>query len=476
MFAVLACAAGWVHADSWPMFGGGPSRNMVNLRVKNLPTSWCMEKGKQRNVKWIADVGTRCYSSPTVAGGCVLIGTQLQVQQKRLAAMKCFAAADGRFLWQHLHEIPAEEVLREAASVGITATPTVDGGRVYYGTPACEMICLGLRDGKLRWRYDFRKELGVAPLFCGQSSPLIVGDRLFAITGNGSDELTGKPSNPKAPSFVALHKDTGKLLWQSSLPGNGIIEGQWSNPAYAEVNGKGQVIFPGGDGYLYGLEATDGRMIWKFDCNAANFKEPVDSAERQYMVATPAIHDGKAHIGMGKYPDHPQPAQAGSFWCIDVGKKGDVSPKNGNLNPKAAENKDSALIWHYGGKVVPRPVKARRALFGATISTAAVHDGIVYAAELNGYLQALDAATGERLWMDDLRSEVWGSPLWADGKIFLPSEDGDVAIYAHGKTMNKIGGVEGEDGRTSTPAAANGVFYYASQTRLFAIESPGQNR
>ena len=68
-------------------------------------------------------------------------------------------------------------------------------------------------------------------------------------SGNGVD-VDGKLSNPKAPSFLALRKDTGKVAWQSNLPGDRIVEGQWSNPAYAEVGGKGQVIFPGGDGFL----------------------------------------------------------------------------------------------------------------------------------------------------------------------------------------------------------------------------------
>ncbi len=42
------------------------------------------------------------------------------------------------------------------------------------------------------------------------------------------------------------------------------MDGQWTSPAYATVNGKGQVIFPGGDGWLYGFEAKKGELLWKF--------------------------------------------------------------------------------------------------------------------------------------------------------------------------------------------------------------------
>src|SRR5262249_37838323 len=159
---------------------------------------------------------------------------------------------DGAFLWQNVHDQPPEEVIREAVGDGLCSTPTVEGDFVYYVTPGCEVIAAHVKDGKIAWRYDMMKMLKVFPCYLCNCSPLVVGDTIDLITGNGTDEQ-GKLVAPKAPSFVALAKADGTLRWQSSLPGKGIIEGQWANPAYAEVNGKPQVIFPGGDGYLYGL-------------------------------------------------------------------------------------------------------------------------------------------------------------------------------------------------------------------------------
>src|SRR5262245_21752439 len=57
------------------MFGGMPARNMVNLTEKGIPADWAIAKGKERNVKWSAALGTAAYGGPVVAGGRVFVGT-----------------------------------------------------------------------------------------------------------------------------------------------------------------------------------------------------------------------------------------------------------------------------------------------------------------------------------------------------------------------------------------------------------------
>src|SRR5262249_50260102 len=154
----------------------------------------------------------------------------------------------------------------------------------------CEVICAsteGLHDGKndgvqdekyktphdadIIWRLDMMKDLDVFPHKLPNCSPLIAGDLLFVTTGNGAEAGDGvegaKVRSPKAPSFIAVNKRTGKVVWQDNSPGEQIMLGQWSNPAYAVVKGKAQVIFGGGDGWLRGFEAETGKPVWKFDCN-----------------------------------------------------------------------------------------------------------------------------------------------------------------------------------------------------------------
>ena len=79
------------------------------------------------------------------------------------------------------------------------------------------------------------------------------------------------------------------------------------------------------------------------------------------------------------------------------------------FDPKDAANKNSALVWHYGEPSKKEWKAGRNYVFGRTLSTAAVHDGLVYIAELAGYLHCLDAKTGERYWDHDFRASVWGS-------------------------------------------------------------------
>src|SRR5688500_9292546 len=91
------------------------------------------------------------------------------------------------------------------------------------------------------------------------SSTRVDSYRVYAMTCNGVDSTAGgKLHKPKAPSLVALNKKTGKLAWKNDMPGPNVMRGQWTNASAATVNGKTQVIYGGGDGWAYGLDAKDG--------------------------------------------------------------------------------------------------------------------------------------------------------------------------------------------------------------------------
>jgi outer membrane protein assembly factor BamB len=460
---------------AWPMFGGTPARNMVNLRDKEVPTKWAVEGGKLENVKWVADLGTRGYGGPVVAGGRIFMGTNNEkprdpkVSGPRAVVM-CFDAASGKFLWQAVHDMPPVDVAREALKDGMCSTPTVEGDRLYYVTPACVAVCAEAATGKTLWQLDMMKDLKVYPSYLGNCAPLIVGDLVFLVTGNGANG-EGKVVEPDAPSFVALHKNDGKLAWKSSLPSAKIVDGQWSNPTYAEVQGKGQVIFPGGDGWLYSLAPADGKLIWKFNCNPPGDAKVVGRPQGflNYLIATPVVHDNKVYVGVGFAPETGKETKYGHFWCVDITKTGDVSPRGDNLDPAAPANKDSALVWHYGGLIMPRPKLGRSAVFGSTLSTAAVHDGLAYIAEEHGYLHCLDAATGKKYWEHDFKCAVWGSPYWVDGKVYIGTEGEDVVIFAHGKGRKVLGTINMDEPVLSTPVAVDGVLYVATKTKLYAI-------
>ncbi len=502
------------QTDAWPMFGGTTDRNMVNLKEKNLPEEWEVRKGEtQKNLKWVAKLGSRAYGGPTIVNGKIFVGTNNEsprnkrdtdpkrinpATKQHVAADKgilmCFDEAAGKFLWQHVNDkLPSGQV-HDYPREGVCSTPVVEGNRLWYVSNRCEVDCLdvnGFADGNqgvqdetykqptdadVLWRFDMMKELNVFPHNLAACSPLLVGDILFVVTANGVDEGHINIPSPNAPSFIALDKNTGKLLWKNSAPGKNIMHGQWSNPTYAVIGGQPQVIFPGGDGWLHAFEPKTGKPLWQFDCNpkTAPKYELGGKGQRSDFIATPVVYEGKIYIGTGQDPEHYE--GVGHLYCIDpAGKSGDISSElvtKDNEDPTKRETKpnaNSGQVWHYGG-INNDPNAKRDYFFGRTMSTCAIHDGIVYAAELAGYLHCLDAKTGKVFWETDLKGAVWGSPYWADGKVYIGTEDGDLFIFAHGKEKKQIAKIEMEEPIRSTPIAVNGVLYVMTEVNLYALK------
>jgi outer membrane protein assembly factor BamB len=471
------------NGRSWPMWGGSPGRNLANTVEKGIPDTFSVAKGKQKNVKWVADLGMHSYGGPVVAGGKIFVGTNNK--KPRDPAVKgdkgilmCFREADGEFLWQAVHDKLGERY--DPPLHGVLSTPVVDGDRLYYVSNRCELVCADTegdpktKKAKILWKLDMMAELGVEPNMASICSPLVVGDLVFAVTSNGVDQDYNVPA-PKAPSFIAVDKKTGKVAWKDNSPGDNIMDGQWSNPADAEVNGVWQVIFPGGDGWLYAFEAKTGKLIWKFDCNPKNtqFIKPGDRGTKSFIVSTPVVHENKLYVAVGLQPDYCR--GAGHLWCIDItktpkNKDKDLSPVDNNFDPKAEVNKDSGLVWHYGGAVVPKPNDGgREAIFERTMSTVAIHDGLVYAAELSGFLHCLDAKTGKKYWEFDMLSDTWCSPYYVDGKVYIGNNAGDFFVFRHGNELQDPEKIDLLGSVQTPPVAANGVLYVCNDEKLFAI-------
>jgi outer membrane protein assembly factor BamB len=476
-------APGTDHVFS--LFGGTIERNMANGTEKNISDSWSVKKGKEKNVKWKAALGSKAYGGPVIAGGRIFVGTNQAHGDKQATpkgVMLCIRESDGRFLWQLVHDKLDDQGI-DVPEEGLASSPAVEDGRLYYVSNRCELVCADAKGdpdsgiGKIIWSLDMIKDLKVYPggLAGGLAncSPLILDDLVFVVTSNGRDGM-GKLPAPEAPSFLAVNKATGKPVWHSNLPGDGILDGQWGNPCAAEVNGKKQVIFPGGDGWLYAFEPETGTLLWKFDCNPkdSSFKK----GTRNYLVSTPVVNEGKLYVGVGREPSA-SAGGVGHLWCIDIAKEPknkekDLSPVKDNFDPKDPVNKDSGLVWHIGGKVSPEPKDdSRDVVFGRTISTAAVHDGIVYTADIDGFVYCLDAATGKKYWEYDLGGSVWASPYYVDGKIYLGTGSGEVFIFAAEKEKKEPAKLKMESGEEilAPLAAAHGVLYINTGSMLYAI-------
>ncbi len=452
----------------WPMFGGTPARNMVNLHEKNLPATWSFAKGQQKNVRWSVNVGTRSYGGPIVAGGRVFVANSQPNARKddHQAVISAFRESDGNLVWQNKHDHPTAK--RGWLVHSVPSTPAVDGDVLYYLTPYSQVVCAECATGRIRWQFDMGEELKVfsADASCETpplAAPLVVGDLVFVTTGNGQAWGEDKRPPPTAPSFIALHKKTGKLAWQSNLPGANTIVGEWASPAFAKVRGIPQVIFAGGDGVIYSFVPQTGELIWKCNCLP---KPAANGKTQNFFVSAPVIVGDRLYAAMGA-PGTVNPDFEAYFFCLDLAKKGDVSLKS--YDAKDPENKDSALIWAFGGQIESPPKKSRRWKFNGSMNSAAVHEGLVYVPEQSGYLHCLDADTGQRHWMHDLKDSISSSPLWADGRVFVAS-DYEIRIFAHGRTEKLLATIElDEDYGLTTPVAANGVLYVATRSKLYAI-------
>ena len=502
----------------WPLYGGTPSRDLVNTIDKKMPTTWDVAGGE--NIKWSVELGNKAYGGPIVAGGRIYIGTNNENPRDKTiegdkGILMCFNEADGKFLWQAVHDkLPAGRV-NDWPGEGICSSPIVEGDRLYYVNNRAEVICAdvngmangnqGVQDEKYKgpndvdiiWRLDMIGKLGVFPHNLAVCSPLIVGDTLFVVTANGVDEGHINIPAPAAPSFLALDKKNGQVLWQDNAPSQALVEankrgvkvqirkdlvdkgkllmhGQWSNPVYAEPNGKPTIIFPGGDGWIRAFNPKNGELLWKFDCNPKGTKyELGPKATRNDFVSTPVVWRNKLYIGVGQDPEHKK--AIGHLWCIDITKEPknkdkDLTPVDNNFDPKAEVNKDSGLVWHYGGRA-PAGVR-RNYLFGRTMSTCAVHDGLCYAADYDGFIYCLDADTGKEYWQDKLGADTWSSPYWVDGKIYIGTENGTMRIYEHGKKKKPVNKVDMKaDAIRATPVTVNGVMYAMTENpcKLWAI-------
>jgi outer membrane protein assembly factor BamB len=256
-------------------------------------------------------------------------------------------------------------------------------------------------------------------------------------TSNGQDESHVNVPSPKAPSIIAIDKTTGKLVWEDNPVEDRILHGQWSSPAVGKIGDTVQVVLGQGDGWVRANDALTGKRLWEFDTNP---KDSVWPKTRNEVISTPVIYDGIVYIANGQDPEHGE--GVGHFYAIDATKRGDIT--------------QSGRIWHFD--------KIRR-----SISTAAVHEGIVYMADFSGFLHALDAKTGKPFWTHDMFAAMWGSPMYIDGKIYLGDEDGDVVVMQAGKEKKVLTETNLGSSVYSTPVPANGALFIANRNQLFAL-------
>ena len=533
-----AVSAETAPTTEWLQWGGDAGRNNTPQGT-NIPTEWEVgdfdyrtgewDPSSSKNIKWVSRLGSQTYGNAVVAGGKVIVGTnnsggrlERYPSEVDLGCLIAFDSETGKFLWQHSSEKLPTGPVHDWPQQGICCAPLVENDRLWFVTSRGEVCCLdteGFHDGEndgpfdseefpvkeeadVVWLFDMMAEMGISQHNMCSCSVTAAGDLLFVNTSNGVDVENKYIPAPEAPSFFAMDKNSGKVLWTDNSPGLNILHGQWSSPTYGELAGKPQVIFAGGDGWVYSFDpqgTADGKakLWWKFDANPKTSKwELGGRGTRNNLIATPVIYEGRVYVAVGQDPEHGE--GVGHLWCIDPSGSGDVSPElvfnvedpDQVISHKRVQavvpeegdrtrpNPNSAVIWHYSefdqnddGEVDFEETMHR------SCGTVAIRDNVLYIADFSGLFHCLNAQTGQVYWTYDMLGAAWGSPLIVEDKVYIGDEDGEVAIFRH--SADPLVAMEDEEpaygtrdmGNSvySTPIVANNVLYISNRTHLFAI-------
>ena len=457
---VLAVTTG--HAADQPQWGQYHSRNMVSDET-GLPESCDPATGK--NIKWSIPIGTQSYATPVVSQGRVIIGTNNDEprdpkQTEDGGVVLCVDEKDGHFCWQFVSPRLGNDRYLDQPHIGLCSPATVENGRVYIVNNRAQVLCMSLLGhGEILWRFDMPSGAGVYPHDSAHSSILIDGNYLYLNTGNGVDNTHRKIRSPDAPSLIVLDKTTGRLVARDDERiGPNIFHASWSAPSAGVVSGRSLIFFGGGDAACYALEAlhageTSDHVIklqraWRCDGDPTSPKKDIHSyvtnrkESPSVISGMPVFYNNRIYVTLG-----------GDIWwgkhkawlqCINAAGSRDI-----------AENR---LVWSY-------------AVNRHCCATPAIYAGMVFVGDCGHQFHCVDADTGKPYWTQDVKGDVWGSALVADGRVYLGTRRGDLWTFAASKDKKVLATVHLGDPISSTPVAANGTLYIATLTRLFALRA-----
>ncbi len=485
---------------NWPMWGGTPDRNMV-AKAKGLVTE--VETGDfirgtekidmetTKGVKWVTKLGSITYGTPSIYKGKIYVGTNNESprdanQTGDRGILMCFDEETGDFNWQLIVPKLGAGKVSDWEFVGLCSSPAINDDRLWVITNRGDVLCLdvnGLADGNdgpfkdeatymsqsgepveltdqhadILWSYDIRSELGVFPHNVSSCSPLYYDGRIYVATSNGVDWSHKNIPAPFAPALAVFDAYTGELVGEEITGvGQRILHANWSPPTIGEVDGKARLFWGGGDGFIYGfdpvpvMDEDEGipilKEVFRYDANPPEYRtkdgEPIKYATfdgASEFIATIVHSDGLLYGAIGQDPEHGD--GVGMLSCLPATAKGDMSGKAKWVNKE----------------------------IGRSLSTASVHDGLIYQAEYDGDIHCFDAKTGEHYWTYPTRSRVWSSTLVADDKVLLGNEDGELVILKTGKEMEHLATIDFYTPIYCSPVVTNNTIYIATMTHLYAL-------
>ena len=404
----LAALATGAAADNWPQWRG-PLQNGVS-REANLPLRW----SPTENVAWKLPLPARSGSTPIVWGERIF----LNVAEGDEISLWAVDRANGQALWKKRLGGGNQTVRKHNMS---SPSPVTDGQTVWVLTGTGVVKAFDFA-GAERWSRDIQKEYGAFGLNHGYgSSPLLFEGALYipVLHGMKTDD----------PSYVLkIDGATGKTLWRVERPTPAQAESPdaYTTPAVARPGNKPEIVVSGGD-IVTGHDPATGKELWR----AHGLNPGNDPWYR--IVASPVVNGDLVYA----------PTRVRPMLALRTGGRGDVT--------------QSHKVWSFdNGPDVPTPVT----------------DGtLLYVVNDKGIVWVLDAKTGAAVYGPErLKPGTYSaSPLLADGRIYVTSEDGLTSVFKAGPKFELLAENALDSYTLSSPAVSDGQIFLRTESHLYAI-------
>ena len=420
---------------NWPGFRGHKADGIA----EGYPTPTVWNVDSSQNILWKTEIPGLGHSSPIVWGDRVFVTTAVSGMEKPELKVGlygsinpveddtehefkvfCLDKKTGRVLWEHLSHKGVPKVKRHPKATHANSTPVTDGKHVlaFFGSEG--LFCYDM-DGKPLWKKDFgvldSAFFMVPTAQWGFATSPVIHEGVVIIQADVMKD-----------SFLAAFEvETGKEIWRTS---RGDVP-TWSTPTVHAGRDSIQVIVNGFK-HIGSYDFKTGEEIWKL------------SPGGDIPVPTPVVAHGMVFINgaHGKYSP---------IYAIKLAAEGDIS-----LEPGATSNEH--IVW-----------SIRRG--GAYMQTPLLYGEYLYNLRGNGALECYDAKTGERIYRERLgeAASFSASGVAADGKLYLPSEQGDMFVVKAGREFELLGANAMNDILMATPAISEGILFIRSHHYLFAV-------
>jgi outer membrane protein assembly factor BamB len=410
---VLVIVAGtWpaarARAETWPNWRG-PQLNGTSTE-SGIPVRWSVTE----NVTWKTPMPERSGSTPIVWGDYVFVS----VGEGPNLSLWALDRAKGTLRWKRPLGAGNRRMMKQQMS---SPSPVTDGRMVWVMTGTGLLKAFDLA-GTEKWSRDIPAEYGRFGLQWGYaSSPLLLEDSLVVqvLHGMHTDD----------PSYVMrIDKMTGKNVWRVVRPTRAEFESPdaYTTPTLVKTATGTEIVVTGAD-VVTGHDVNTGREVWRID--GLNPRNSFDYR----IVASPVVH-GDLIIA---------PTRERPMLALKAGARGDATK--------------SHVLWSFDrGPDVPTPVT----------------DGTyVYSINDRGIMYCLDAKTGKVVYGPQrLRNATYsGSPVLADGRIYITDEDGMTSVVKAGPSYQLLAENDLVDYTLSSPAISDGQIFIRTSTALYAI-------